>query len=343
MAADQRIRDVGAIIGECLCRSYHAITARSMRIHAVTHPPDEPAYMTQRAGTSVDPSVAVESLPPAARGAPNDVHFRIEPSRRWQSLDFGDVWRHRELLYFFAWRDIKVRYKQTVLGAAWAVLQPLLTMLIFSVVFGHFGKFKSEGAPYPVFALAALVPWTFYSNALTLGSNVIIQTPDLITKVYFPRLLMPAASVLGGLFDFSIAFVVLLGMTFYYGIVPGPEVVLLLPLLLLAVVTALGATLWFSALNVKYRDIQYAVPFLAQIWLFATPVAYSSNLFPEPWRTVLGVNPMSGVVEGFRWALLGTSPAPGPLVAASVGTAVFFFVSGLYFFRRNEDRFADFI
>lgn len=299
--------------------------------------------MNERAGTSVDPPVAVETPSTAVRPAPSELHFRIEPSRRWQSLALGDVWRHRELLYFFAWRDIKVRYKQTVLGAAWAVLQPVLTMVVFSVVFGHLGHFSSEGVPYPVFALAALVPWTFFSNALTLGSNVIIQTPDLITKVYFPRLLMPAASVLGGLFDFSIAFVVLLGMTFYYGIVPGPEVVLLLPLLLLAVVTALGATLWFSALNVKYRDIQYAVPFLAQIWLFATPIAYASILFPEPWRTVLGLNPMAGVAEGFRWALLGTSPAPGPLVAASVGTAVLLFVSGLYFFRRNEDRFADFI
>lgn len=294
----------------------------------------------------MDPPVAVESPRAGGRASSTDFHVRIEPPRRWQSLALGDVWRHRELLYFFAWRDIKVRYKQTVLGAAWAVLQPVLTMLVFSVVFGHFGKLKAPGGavPYPVFALAALVPWTFFSNALTLGSNVIIQTPDLITKVYFPRLLMPAASVLGGLFDFTIAFVVLLGMTFYYGIVPGPEVVLLLPLLLLAVVSALGATLWFSALNVKYRDIQYAVPFLAQIWLFVTPVAYSSKLFPQPWRTVLGLNPMSGVVEGFRWALLGTSPpALGPLVAASVGAALFFFVSGLYFFRRNEDRFADFI
>lgn len=294
----------------------------------------------------MDPPVAVESSSAVATAASADHHFRIDPPRRWQSLALGDVWRHRELLYFFAWRDIKVRYKQTVLGAAWAVLQPLLMMVVFSVVFGHFAKVKTGGVPYPVFSLAALVPWTFFSNSLTLGSNVIIQTPDLITKVYFPRLLMPAAAVLGGLFDFTIAFVVLLGMTFYYGIVPGPEVVLLLPLLLLAVISALGATLWFSALNVKYRDVQYAVPFLAQIWLFATPVVYGSNIFPKAWRPVLGLNPMAGVTEGFRWALLGnsqTSPAPGPLVAASVGAALFFFVSGLYFFRRNEDRFADLI
>jgi lipopolysaccharide transport system permease protein len=216
-------------------------------------------------------------------------------------------------------------------------------MVVFSVVFGHLAKFPSEGVPYPVFALAALVPWTFFSNALTLGSNVIVQTPDLVTKVYFPRILMPAASVLGGLFDFAIAFAVLLGMTFYYGIVPSPEVLLLVPLLLLAVATAFGATLWFSALNVKYRDIQYAVPFLAQVWLFSTPVAYSSNIFPEPWRTVLGLNPMAGVVEGFRWALLGTSPAPGLLVLASIGAALLFLVSGLFYFRRAEHGFADVI
>jgi lipopolysaccharide transport system permease protein len=290
----------------------------------------------------VDLPVAAESLP-ATEGPSAEFHVRIEPPRRWHALDILDLWRHRELLYFFTWRDIKVRYKQTLLGAAWAVLQPVLTMVVFSVVFGHLAKFPSEGVPYPVFALAALVPWTFFSNALTLGSNVIVQTPDLVTKVYFPRILMPAASVLGGLFDFAIAFAVLLGMTFYYGIVPSPEVLLLVPLLLLAVATAFGATLWFSALNVKYRDIQYAVPFLAQVWLFSTPVAYSSNIFPEPWRTVLGLNPMAGVVEGFRWALLGTSPAPGLLVLASIGAALLFLVSGLFYFRRAEHGFADVI
>lgn len=298
--------------------------------------------MNPRAGASVD-LLAAEAPPAADRLVSADFHVRIEPPRGWHALDVRDLWRRRELLYFFAWRDIKVRYKQTVFGAAWAVLQPVLMMVVFSVVFGHFAKLHSEGVPYPVFSLAALVPWTFFSNSLTLGSNVVIQTPDLITKVYFPRLLMPAASVLGGLFDFVIAFVLLLAITFSYGIVPGPEVVLVLPLLLLAVITAFGATLWFSALNVKYRDVQYAVPFLAQVWLFSTPVVYSSSLFPEPWRTILGLNPMAGVVEGFRWALLGTTSAPGPVVLASVGAALFLFVSGLYFFRRSEDTFADVI
>jgi lipopolysaccharide transport system permease protein len=298
--------------------------------------------MSQKAGTSVDLPLAVES-PPADRSPSADFHVRVEPSRRWYALDTRDLWRHRELLYFFAWRDIKVRYKQTVFGAAWAVLQPLLTMVVLTIVFGHFANVPSEGVPYPVFAFAALVPWTFFANALTLGSNSIVQTPDLITKVYFPRLLMPAASVLGGLFDFAIAFVVLLGITFYYGIVPGPEVVFLVPLLLLAVATAFGATLWFSALNVRYRDVQYAVPFLVQLLLFATPVAYPASLASEPWRTLLGLNPMAGVVEGFRWALLGTSPAPGPLVLASCGTALLLLVSGLYYFKRGENSFADVI
>jgi lipopolysaccharide transport system permease protein len=298
--------------------------------------------MSQTVGTSVDPPGAAEPLSADGPLSP-DFHFRIEPSRRWHVLEVGELWRHRELLYFLAWRDIKVRYKQTVLGAAWAVLQPFLTMVVFSVVFGHVAKIPSEGVPYPVFAYAALVPWTFFSNALTVGSNCIVQTPDLITKVYFPRLLMPAASVLGGLFDFAIAFVVLLGMILYYGIAPGPEVVLVLPLLLLAVVTALGATFWFSALNVKYRDVQYAVPFIAQVWLFITPIVYPSSLVGEPWRTVLGLNPMAGVVEGFRWALLGTSPTPGPLVLVSIAAALLFFLSGLFYFKRSADSFADVI
>jgi lipopolysaccharide transport system permease protein len=298
--------------------------------------------MTQRAGTSAELASAAPITVEATPELP-DGPTRIEPSRRWQALDVHALWQHRELLYFFAWRDIKVRYKQTAFGAAWAVLQPLLTMVVFSVVFGHVAKIPSNGVPYPIFSFAALVPWSFFSNALTFGSNAIVQTPDLITKVYFPRLLMPAASVLGGLFDFAIAFLVLLGMTLYYGKIPGPEAILVLPLLLLAVATALGATLWLSALNVQYRDVRYAVPFLSQIWLFVTPIAYPSSLIGEPWRTVLGLNPMAGVVEGFRWALLGTAPAPGPLVLASSGAALVLLISGLYFFRRVEDNFADII
>jgi lipopolysaccharide transport system permease protein len=298
--------------------------------------------VNEDAGTVRVPPVAEREYE-AVREAPLGPAIRVEPARGWRALDVKDVWRHRELLYFLTWRDVKVRYKQTAFGAGWAILQPLLTTLVFSVVFGRLAKIPSNGVPYPVFALAALVPWMFFSNAVTLGSNSITQTPDLITKIYFPRVLMPAASVLGGLLDVVIASSLLVAMTFYYGIVPGPEVLVLLPLLLLAVITALGVTLWLSALNVEYRDVRYALPFLVQLWLFATPVAYPSSLVDEPWRTILGLNPMAGVVEGFRWALLGTQPAPGPLVLASTATALFILVTGLVYFRRVEDRFADVI
>jgi lipopolysaccharide transport system permease protein len=277
------------------------------------------------------------------RATPAGPAVRIEPSRGWRSLGLKEVWSHRELLYFLTWRDIKVRYKQTALGASWSVLQPFLTMLIFTVVFSRLAKIPSEGVPYPVFAFAALVPWMFFSNALTLGANSVVVTPDLITKIYFPRLTMPFAAVLGGLVDFAIGFVFLLAITFYYGIVPGPEALLVLPLLLLTVITALGVAMWLSALNVEYRDVRYALPFLVQVWLFATPIAYPSSLAPEPWHTLFGLNPMSGVVEGFRWALLGTHPSPGPIVLASAGAALALFGSGLLYFRRVEDRFADVI
>jgi len=255
----------------------------------------------------------------------------------------GEVWAYRELLYFLTWRDIKVRYKQTALGASWAILQPLLTMLVFAVVFGHLAKIPSEGVAYPLFAYVALLPWTFFSNALTLTSMSLVMTPDLVTKVYFPRLSIPIASVLGGVVDFFLGFLVLIGLMVYYHVVPGPQALLVVPLALLVLVTALGVGFWLSALNVEYRDVKYVVPFLSQFWLFATPIAYPATLLHEPWRTVLGLNPLSGVVEGFRWALLGTSTAPGPIVAASTGMALLIFVSGIVYFRRVEGRFADVI
>jgi lipopolysaccharide transport system permease protein len=269
--------------------------------------------------------------------------IHIEPGRGWGSVDFRDLWRHRELLYFLTWRDIKVRYKQTGLGAAWAVLQPFLTMLIFSVFFGRLANIPSDGVPYPIFSFTALVPWIFFANAITVGSNSLVQTPDLITKVYFPRLIMPAGTIFAGLADFAIAFVVLLGMTAYYRIGPSLQVLLVLPLLLLAVVTAFGVTLWLSALNVEYRDVRYVTPFLVQLWLFATPVAYPSSLLSGPWRIVFGLNPMAGVVEGFRWALLGTTPAPGAMLLVSSGVALLLLFSGLLYFQRVEGRFADVI
>jgi lipopolysaccharide transport system permease protein len=255
-----------------------------------------------------------------------------------------ELWAYRELLYFLVWRDVKVRYKQTGLGVAWAVLQPLLTMVVFSLFFGRLAGVPSDGVPYPVFSLAALVPWTFFSYGLTQSANSVVADQQLITKVYFPRLAIPAATVLSGLVDFVLAFALLLGIMLYYDVAPTPNALWALPpLLLLALVTALGAGLWLSALNVQYRDVRYMVPFLAQLWLFATPIAYPSSLLEEPWRTAYGINPMAGVVEGFRWALLGTDTAPGPIIAASTLAAFLLLIGGVFYFRRVEDSFADVI
>lgn len=291
-------------------------------------------------------NVATREPPPPATFeavAPGGPATRITPERASLAAELRELWEHRELLYFFAWRDIKIRYKQTVLGGSWAILQPLLTMLIFSVVFGRLAKIPSEGVPYPVFAYAALLPWTFFANAVTFSSSSLVMTPDLITKVYFPRLTVPIASTLAGLLDFFVGALALIALGAYYGIVPGVQALAVIPLLLLAFITAIGVGFLLSALNVQYRDVRYVVPFLVQLWLFATPVAYPSSLFPEPWRTLLGLNPMTGVVEGFRWALLDTSSAPGPMVLASVGVAIVLLLVGFFYFRRVEDKFADVI
>jgi lipopolysaccharide transport system permease protein len=267
--------------------------------------------------------------------------LRIKPSKGWVSLKLGELWQYRELLYFLIWRDIKVRYKQTALGAAWAIIQPVMTMVVFSLFFGRLGKIPSDGIPYPIFSFAALVPWTFFANGLNQSSNSLVGSSNLITKVYFPRLAIPIATVLSGLLDFVLAFMVLLAMMFYYGITPTRNTLWLPLFLLLTVVIALGVGLWLSALNVKYRDVRYLVPFLTQFWLFATPIAYPSSLLHEPWRTIYGLNPMVGVVEGFRWALLGGSTAPGPIIAVSSLAAVVILVSGAFYFRRMEKTFAD--
>jgi lipopolysaccharide transport system permease protein len=265
----------------------------------------------------------------------------LRPSTGFLRLDLKALWEYRELLYFLVWRDIKVRYKQTALGAAWAVLQPVMTMLVFSIFFGRLAKVPSDGVPYPVFAYVALLPWQLFAFALTESSNSLVASQNLITKVYFPRLVIPISSVLAGLVDFGISFVVLLGMMLYYGIVPAPAVALLPLFLLLAVVTALSVGLWLSALNVKYRDVRYTIPFLTQFWMFATPVAYPSSLVPARWRPLYGLNPMAGVVEGFRWALLGKSHAPGPLLWVSIAAVLVLFVLGLRYFRKTESTFAD--
>ncbi len=265
----------------------------------------------------------------------------IRPSRGWVSLQLGELWRHRELLYFLVWRDVKVRYKQTALGAAWAILQPLLTMVVFSLFFGKLAAMPSDGVPYPIFSFTALVPWTFFATGLAQSANSLVGSQNLIKKVYFPRLAIPLSTVLGGVVDFALAFAVLFAMMLGFGLVPGPRVLWLLPLLVLSLVTALGVGLWLSALNVQFRDIRYVVPFLTQFWLFATPIAYPSSLLQEPWRTVYGINPMAGVVEGFRWALLGTEAKPGGMIAVSTLAAILILVSGAFYFRRMERTFAD--
>jgi lipopolysaccharide transport system permease protein len=265
----------------------------------------------------------------------------ITPSKGWVSLKLAEVWKYRELLYFLVWRDIKVRYKQTALGAAWAVIQPFMTMVVFSLFFGKLAKVPSDGIPYPIFSFAALVPWTFFSNGLIQSANSLVGSSNLIKKIYFPRLSIPIATVLSGVVDFLISFVVLLAMMLYYGITPTLNLFYLVPFLLLAFITALGVGLWLSAINVQFRDVRYALPFLTQFWLFATPIAYSSSLLSEPWRTIYGINPMVGVVEGFRWALLNTNTAPGPVVAISSLTALVILVTGAFYFRRMERTFAD--
>jgi homopolymeric O-antigen transport system permease protein len=267
--------------------------------------------------------------------------LRIEPLQGWIPLKLRDLWDYRELLYFLVWRDVKVRYKQTVLGVCWAIIQPLLTMLVFTIFFGRLGKMPSDGIPYPLFSFAALVPWTFFANGLNQSASSLVSSADLIKKVYFPRLTIPIATVLSGAVDLVLSLAVLVAMIVYYKILPTTHVVWLPFFLLLAVVTSLGVGLWLSALNVEYRDVRYVVPFLTQFWLFATPIAYPSSLLSEPWRTIYGLNPMCGVVEGFRWALLGTNTAPRPIIAVSSLAAVAILVSGAFYFRRMEKSFAD--
>jgi lipopolysaccharide transport system permease protein len=267
--------------------------------------------------------------------------IRLQPSEGWRKLNLKEVWQYRELLYFLSWRDVKIRYKQTILGVLWAIVQPLLTMMVFSLFFGKLGKIPSDGIPYPIFAYAALVPWTFFANGLTQSSNSLVQNGNLLKKVYFPRLIVPISSVLSGIVDFLFSFIVLAAMMLAYGVVPTVNIIWLPLLLLLAFGTALGVGLWLSAMNVQFRDVRYTIPFLTQFWLFATPIAYPSSLLSEPWRTVYGVNPMVGVVEGFRWALLGAETAPGPMIMVSVVVTCTLIMSGLYYFRRLERTFAD--
>ena len=307
----------------------------------------EPPSLTGEVSDSIrNPQSAINpvALSPHRPVAPSPVsRLLIQPSRGWVSLKLGEIWEYRELLYFLTWRDIKVRYKQTALGAAWAIIQPFFTMLVFSLFFGRLAKIPSDGVPYPIFSFAALVPWPFFANGLSQSSNSLVGSSNLITKVYFPRLIIPISAVVSGVIDFALAMMVLFAMMIYYGVSPTINVLFLPLFVLLAFVTSLGVGLWLSALNVEYRDVRYVLPFVVQFWMFATPIAYPSTLLHDPWRTIYGLNPMVGVIEGFRWALLGTQTAPGPIIFVSSLAALIILLLGAFYFRRMEKTFADFV
>ena len=267
--------------------------------------------------------------------------LRITPPTRWWVLPFDELWAYRELIYFFVWRDIKVRYKQTAIGAAWAVLQPLLTMLVFSLFFGRLAHIPSEGLPYPIFYYSALLPWMYFAAALQNSTTTIVENQRLVTKVYFPRLALPLSSVLSGLVDFGISFLMFVVLMIYYRIHVTSAIFMVPVFLLLAVLTALGVGLWLSALNAIYRDVRYVVPFLVQFWMFASPVAYPSSLVPLKWRWLYGLNPMAGVIEGFRWSLAGAGSPPGRLPIVSSAVVVVVLLSGVAYFQKMETTIAD--
>jgi lipopolysaccharide transport system permease protein len=274
-------------------------------------------------------------------GTPAVPIMRITPPTRWWVVPMRELWDFRELVYFFVWRDIKIRYKQTAIGAAWAVLQPLLTMLIFSLFFGRLAHIPSEGLPYPIFYYSALLPWMYFAAALQNATNTIVENQRVITKVYFPRLALPLASVLSGLVDFAVSFAMFVVLMIYYGIRPTPAFLWLPAFILLAILTALGVGLWLSALNALYRDVRYILPFLVQFWLFASPVAYPASLVPQKWRWLYGLNPMAGVIEGVRWSLTGHTSPPGRLIFVSTAAGSVLLASGLAYFQKVETTVAD--
>ncbi len=269
-------------------------------------------------------------------------HVRIQPTRGWVSLRLADVWQYRELLYFLAWRDVKVRYKQTALGALWAVLQPLALMAVFALFLGHFLKVPSDGVPYPIFAYTALLPWTFFAQSLNTSATSLVTNANLVSKVYFPRLVLPISATLGFLIDLAIGLVLLVGMMILYGVGLTWAVVALPLLIAFTLLTVLAVSIWLSAISARYRDVVFGMPLLTQLWLFASPIAYSSSLIPGDWKWLYAVNPMAGVIDGFRWALLGTEP-PGPEIVVSIAVTAVLLVTGLAYFRRTERTFADVI
>lgn len=299
-----------------------------------------PSITAPDAASPAAPAVVSESR---ASSEPEVPFLRLRPRRGWRTLDLGELWHYRDLLYFLAVRDIKVRYKQTALGVAWAVLQPLTAMIVFSIFLGKLVKVPSDGVPYPIFAYCALLPWQLFSQALTQASNSLIENERLVTKVYFPRLLIPFASVLSGLVDFAIAFVLFGVLLLYYGLHLGPSLLLLPVLVLFVVLAALSVGLWLSALNAHYRDFRYALPFVVQVWFYVSPVVYPSSIVPPRWQALYGLNPMAGVIEAFRWALLGTAHPAWPLLAASAAVVLALFFGGMFYFRRMERTLADWV
>lgn len=288
-----------------------------------------------------DTLVARDADAPSVSAADLDI-TRIEASTGWVALKLGEVWRYRELLFFLTWRDIKIRYKQTLLGALWAILQPVLLMVVFSLFFGRLGKVPSDGVPYPIFSYTGLVPWTLFTYALTQASNSLVGNSQLLTKVYFPRLVLPIASTFAGVVDFALSFLVLIGMMVFYGLWPTWATLPMLPVLVVVcLVASIGVGMWLAALNVRYRDVAYTLPFLTQLWLFATPIAYPSSEIPGQWRVLYGLNPMAGVIDGFRWAMIGTGRPPWGMLALSAVGSLALLLTGLFYFRRTERTFSD--
>jgi lipopolysaccharide transport system permease protein len=277
---------------------------------------------------------------PFATAGEREPTIKIRPPKKWVPINFSELWQYRELLYSFVARDVKIRYKQTALGFLWAIIQPLFLMVVFTLFFGNLAKVPSEGIPYPLFTFTALIPWTLFAEGITRSTTSMVSNAGIMTKVYFPRLIMPISGILSPLVDFAIAFVILIIMMAYYGFVPTIAIVLLPAFIVLAIMTSLSVGLWLSALNVKYRDFQYTIPFLIQLWLFASPVVYPASMLPESWQFIYALNPMVGVIEGFRWALLGTNP-PEAIIMISVGVVVLLLVGGLFYFKRMEQYFAD--
>jgi lipopolysaccharide transport system permease protein len=294
--------------------------------------------------TLVPPCATSERSPASAgqQAATRSIEVRRnQPAGPWFDWNLRELAAYRELLYFFVWREIKVRYKQTVIGVGWAVLQPMATMVVFSLFFGKLAKIPSGGLPYPLFFYCALLPWTYFAGALNGATGSVVENQRVITKVYFPRVILPLSAVFSGLVDFAVAFVMLMGMAFYFRVTPGPWLAFVPLFLLLAMLTAFGAGLWLAALNALYRDVRYVVPFLAQFWMFASPVAYPSSLVPERWRWLYGLNPMAGVIDGFRWAVTGQNPPNAGLLATSSAAVLAMLVAGLWYFRRMESVIAD--